>query len=133
MAEALPLRNGDGLDARADGGLDPDIFALNLTWLLKAREAAGSDPRKAALGLRAGREVCGGIAQRVDIRAATSGAVPRPAVSPALPCAVLVRLRQGTAERGGLPSANAVDRARYPERGGANCVAEIPHPGAKRR
>jgi hypothetical protein len=26
-----------------------------------------------------------------------------------------------------------VDRARYPERGGANCVAEIPHPGAKRR
>jgi hypothetical protein len=48
MAEALPLRNGDGLDARADGGLDPDIFALNLTWLLKAREAAGPDPRKAA-------------------------------------------------------------------------------------
>jgi hypothetical protein len=26
-----------------------------------------------------------------------------------------------------------VDRARYRERGGANCVSEIPHPGAKRR
>jgi hypothetical protein len=48
MAESLPLRNGDGRGVRADGGHDPDIIVLNLIWLLKARDAAGSDPRKAA-------------------------------------------------------------------------------------
>jgi hypothetical protein len=35
--------------AGAQGGLDADLFALNLIWLLKAREAARSDPREAAM------------------------------------------------------------------------------------
>ncbi|MGA7979608.1 MAG: hypothetical protein WCA32_05185 [Chromatiaceae bacterium] len=48
MTKSLPSRNGYGPRAVANGGLDPDILALNLSWLLKAREAAGSDLRKAA-------------------------------------------------------------------------------------
>jgi hypothetical protein len=45
---SLPPRHGDGLSASANGGLDPDIASLNLSWLLKAREAAGADASKAA-------------------------------------------------------------------------------------